>query len=104
MKIGRFSLVTPHAENATSRNNSNPGGSSRKPIHELFSEQAQLHLTKPQWKTRGSLSYRELLVPAVWRLPARGRRPRRRCRGDLRPSQCLFVWAILAVLKAGAVF
>ncbi|HWP55862.1 MAG TPA: amino acid adenylation domain-containing protein [Pyrinomonadaceae bacterium] len=106
-KISRFSLVTPRAENVLPKPTQTLADHREKPIHELFSEQAQLHPDKTAVEdTRESLSYREL--------DTRSNRLANYLRaGGIRTGDVVaiyghrsvsLVWAILAVLKAGAVF
>jgi amino acid adenylation domain-containing protein len=106
-KISRLSLVTPRAESLLPNPGQTLSAHGTKPIHELFSEQAQLHPDKIAVEDmRESLSYREL--------DSRSNRLANYLRaGGIRTGDVVaiyghrgvsLVWAILAVLKAGAVF
>lgn len=106
-KISRLSLVTPRAESVLPKPTQALAAHREKPIHELFSEQAQLHPNKTAVEdARESLSYREL--------DSRSNRLANYLRaGGIRTGDVVaiyghrsvsLVWAILAVLKAGAVF
>ena len=106
-RISRFSLVTPRAESVLPKPTQTQADHREKPIHELFSEQAQLHPDKTAVEDpRESLSYREL--------DSRSNRLANYLRaGGIRTGDVVaiyghrsvsLVWAILAVLKAGAVF
>jgi amino acid adenylation domain-containing protein len=106
-KISRFSLVTPLAENVVPKPTQTLSDHRGKPIHELFAEQAQLHPDKTAVEdARESLSYRELDTGSnrlANYLRAGGIRT-----GDVVAiyghRSVSLVWAIIAVLKAGAVF
>lgn len=106
-KISRFSLVTSRAESVLPKPTKTLAAHREKPIHELFSEQAKLHPDKTAVEdARESLSYREL--------DSRSNRLANYLRGGgIRTGDVVaiyghrnvsLVWAILAVLKAGAVF
>jgi len=106
-KISRFSLVTPRAEHVLPKPTQTLADHREKTIHELFSEQAQLHPDKTAVEdSRESLSYRDLDTRAN-RL-ANYLRAGGVGTGDVVAiyghRSVSLVWAILAVLKAGAVF
>lgn len=106
-KISRFSLVTPHTKKVLPNPTQTLAAHQTNAVHELFSAQAQLHPDKTAVEdTRESWSYRDL--------DSRSNQLANYLRaGGIRTGDVVaiyghrsvaLVWAILAVLKAGAAF